>query len=122
MSPSKRTVIIAAGGAFLLKLSLALFTYGSNDVRTWEYDLAALRTAGFAELYRTGVQYRPPSGAPSGAMSQRQAFIHPPAILHMLPILGSRFWLRVICAVADAGTLAVLWSMSERRGLLLAAL
>lgn len=91
--------------AFLLKLLLAGSTAGSNDARTWEHDLTALRAAGFAELYWTGVQY----DSPAGRLSQRQVFIHPPAVLHALPILGNRFWLRAACALADAGTLVLLW-------------
>jgi len=93
--------------AFSLKLILAACTLGTNDARTWEHDLTTLRTTGFAELYRSGVQYNSPGGRPS----LRQAFIHPPAILHGLRIVGNRFWLRAACALADAGTLALLWRM-----------
>ena len=93
--------------ALLLKLLLATSTAGTNDARTWEHDLTTLRTVGFAELYRSGVQYDSPDGRPS----QRQAFIHPPAVLHALRIFGNRFWLRAACAIADAGTLVLLWRM-----------
>ena len=103
-------LIFAAVVALLLKLLLAASTLGTNDARTWEYDLTTLRTAGFAELYRSGVQY----DSPDGRLSQRQAFIHPPAVLHALRIFGNRLWLRAACAIADAGTLAVLWSMFRR--------
>jgi hypothetical protein len=104
--------LLAAGVlAFLLKLLLAASTAGSNDARTWEYDLTALRTVGFTELYRSGVQF----DSPTGRLSQRQAFIHPPAVLHRLRILGNGFWLRAICALADAGTLVLLWSMFRSR-------
>ncbi len=111
----KHGVISAGVVALLLKLVLAACTLGTNDVRTWEHDLTALRTVGFAELYRSGVQYDSPDGRPS----QRQVFIHPPAVLHVLRILGNRFWLRATCALADAGTLALLWSMFRGRGALL---
>ena len=104
-------LVVAGVIAFLLKLLLAGSTMGSNDARTWEYDLTTLRTAGFAELYRWGVQYDVEYDSPSGRLSQRQAFIHPPAVLHALRILGNRFWLRATCALADAGTLALLWRM-----------
>ena len=106
--------------ALLLKLLLAASTAGTNDARTWEHDLTTLRTAGFTELYRSGVQYR----STAGALLPRQAFIHPPAILNGLRIIGSlqdttglplRFWLRAACALADAGTLALLWSMFRSR-------
>ena len=33
-----------------------------QDARTWEHDLTTLRIAGFAELYRSGVQYDSPAG------------------------------------------------------------
>jgi hypothetical protein len=106
----KRVLLFAGNLALLLKLVLALSTAGSNDARTWEHDLIALRTSGFAELYRSGVQYH----SPDGSLSQRQVFIHPPAVLHALRILGNRFWLRAICALADAGTLVLIWKMSRR--------
>jgi len=111
--------------ALCLKLLLAASTAGSNDAITWEHNLITLRTAGFAELYRSGVQYDSPDGRPS----QRQAFIHPPAVLHGLRLLGAlqeasgwplRFWLRAAGALADLGTLMLLRGMfRERRGALL---
>jgi len=108
--------LLCAGGiAFLLKLLLAASTVGTNDARTWEQNLTTLRTSGFAELYRSGVQYR----STAGALLPRQAFIHPPAVLHVLRILGNRFWLRAACALADAGTLALLWCMFRGRARLL---
>lgn len=103
----------AATLAFCLKLLLAAWTAGSNDTRTWEHDWILLRTDGFAELYRSGVQY----ASPAGRLSQRQVFVHPPAVLHGLRMLGAlqetsgwplRFWLRAMCALADLGTLLLL--------------
>lgn len=108
-------LIFAAVVALLLKLLLAACTLGTNDARTWEHDLVTLRTAGFAELYRSGVRY----DSPDGRLSQRQDFIHPPAVLHALFIFGSRFWLRALGAIADAGTLALLWAMFRNRAQLL---
>ena len=99
----------------LLKLVLAASTAGTNDARTWEYDLTTLRTTGFAELYRSGVQY----DSPDGRLSQRQAFIHPPAVLHVIDLLGNRFRLRAACAIADAGTLVLLWRMFGSRSQML---
>src|SRR5690242_14834886 len=90
--PESAVKLVVAGMiAFLLKLLLAGSTMGSNDARTWKYDLTTLHTAGFAELYRWGVQYDVDYDSPSGRLSQRQAFIHPPAVLHALRILGNRF-------------------------------
>ena len=108
-------LVIAGVFALVLKLLLAACTVGTNDARTWEHDLTALRTTGFAELYRSGVQYDSPAGRPS----QRQAFIHPPAVLHGLRILGNRFLLRALCAFADVGTLGLLWSIFRGRAPLL---
>jgi hypothetical protein len=110
--------------ALLLKLLLAASMAGTNDARTWEHDLTALRTTGFAELYRSGVQYR----SSAGALLPRQVFIHPPAVLHGLRMAGSlqdttglplRFWLRAACALADAGTLVLLWTTFRSRAELL---
>ncbi len=117
-------VLLAGIIAVLLKLLLALSTAGTNDVRTWEHDLTTLRTAGFVELYRSGVQY----DSPAGRLDPRQVFIHPPAVLHGLLIVGSlqdrtgwplRFWLRAACALADAGTLVLLWRMFGKRAQIL---
>jgi Mannosyltransferase (PIG-M) len=108
-------LVVAGVIALLLKLLLAACTLGTNDARTWEHDLVTLRTSGFAELYRSGVQY----DSPAGRLSQRQAFIHPPAVLHALPILGNPFWLRAVCALADACTLTLLWSMFGNRAQIL---
>ncbi|HYL38418.1 MAG TPA: glycosyltransferase 87 family protein [Bryobacteraceae bacterium] len=108
-----RRILWAAAGAFLLKVLLALFTAGTNDALTWEHNLARLDNAGFAELYRAGAQYNSPSGKAYPA----QAFIHPPAVLHLLRALGKmqqlsglpvRFWLRTTCALADAVMLGLL--------------
>jgi hypothetical protein len=108
-------LVLAGILALALKLVLAACTLGTNDARTWEHNLAAFHTVGFAELYRSGVGYPSPAGRPS----QRQEFIHPPAVLHALRILGNRFWLRAADAAADAGTLGLLWSMFRDRALLL---
>lgn len=112
--------LAAALFAFLLKLLLAWHTAGTNDALTWARDLAALRSAGFAELYRSGVQY----AAPSGKLYPRQAFIHPPGTLHLLRALEwleqrsgwpLRFWLRAACALADAAMLALVWLQCSKR-------
>lgn len=124
---SSRLLLLAGILAFALKLALASSTGGTNDVRTWEYDSIALRTTGFAELYRSGVQY--PSSA--GALWPVQAFIHPPAVLRGLQVFGAlqdvtgwplRFWLRAACALADAGTFSLLWCMFGDRVPLLVVL
>jgi hypothetical protein len=99
-----------------VKLLLALFTTGTNDSITRDRDVAVLRSAGAVELYRHGVQYMTSAGTPG----PRQEFIHPPAWLRALQLMGAlqdatglppHVWVRIGCALADAGTLALLWLM-----------
>jgi hypothetical protein len=121
-----RKLVCAASVALAVKLVLALFTVGTNDSLTWDHDLAKLKTAGAARLYREGVQYC----SPSGRLYPRQDFVHPPAVVNGLRGLGIlqdasglplRFWLRLACALADIGTLLLVWLMfpSMRDGNLL---
>ena len=114
-----RSLFCVAAGALLLKTFLALFTVGTNDALTWEHDLDKLRAAGFTQLYREGVQY----SSPSGTAYPRQDFIHPAAMVHGLRGLGMlqdvsglplRFYLRLICAFADIGTLVTVWMILGR--------
>ena len=111
-----RTLRWAAIAALSVKLLLALFTTGTNDSITWDRDVAVLRSSGAAELYRHGVQY--PTMA--GTSGLRQEFIHPPALLHGLQLLGAlrnitglppHVWMRIACAFADVVTLALLCLM-----------
>jgi hypothetical protein len=111
----------AVAAALLAKLFLALFTTGSNDALTWTHDLSTLRTEGPASLYREGVQY----ASPSGKLYQRQVFIHPPGVVSGLYGLGIlqdasglplTFWIRILCAFADIGTVAVVWALFRRTG------
>lgn len=111
-----RLLCSVAAVAFVLKALLALFTVGTNDMSTWDHDLVKLRAAGFADLYKEGVQYSSPSGRPY----PNQPFIHPPAVLTGLRLLGAlqsltglpfRFWLRIACGFADVGMLAMIWGM-----------
>lgn len=124
-------LLCAAGLALGVKLLLALFTTGTNDSITWDQDVMVLRAQGAAELYRNGVQYPTAAGNPG----PRQAFIHPPAMLQGLLLLDGlrtgtgippHVWMRIACAFADAGTLALLWVMfpgvAYRPALILVAL
>src|ERR1700693_4521923 len=72
-----RWLICAATAAFIIKIFIAFYTVGTNDSLTWDHDLAKLRTGGFTQLYREGVQY----SSPSGWMYPRQDFVHPPAVV-----------------------------------------
>ena len=111
-----RLLTSVAIGALAFKIALALFTFGTNDSTTWDHNVAVLRSEGYAALYREGAQYAPEAGM---AMS-RQAFIHPPAVLHALRLLGAlqdstglppHVSLRIACAFADIITLTILWLM-----------
>jgi hypothetical protein len=106
-----RRIIIAAAVAFAVKILLAVTTYGTNDVLTWEADLRTLQTRGAQTLYLEGA--RPTwQGNSTGV---KQQFNHPPFVLRVLQAwafladatgLPFRAWLRVTCALAD---IAMLW-------------
>jgi hypothetical protein len=125
-----RTVLICAAlVALLLKLVLASSSAGSNDALTWERDLVKLKHLGFVSLYQDGVQVN----SFDGRIHSVQMFIHPPAMLHVLRILGKlqdltalplRFWMRFLCALADLGVMIILWKAHARdfRVLMLVAL
>jgi hypothetical protein len=109
-------VIAAAALAFIIKTSLAWNTYGTNDVLTWEQDLAKLHADGSTALYRDGIQF-------SGGPLTLQAFVHPPFMIHLLgfwDLLASvshipvRFWMRFTCALADVGSLIVVCKLHRR--------
>jgi len=109
-------ILIAAAGAiaFILKTALAVNTYGSTDIMTWERDLTKVETQGVEALYRDGVPYI----SRQGVVYNIQPFIHPPFMVHVLRGWGllakmsglpMRFWLRFTCALADlASVLLVL--------------
>jgi hypothetical protein len=116
----RATIVAVAAIAFLLKTTLALRTYGTNDVMTWEQDLKKLHDRGATVLYREGVQ----SFSPVGNPYHQQLFIHPPFVIHLLRFWGllarvSRlplgFWMRFTCAIADIGSLLVIWQTGKQR-------
>ena len=98
----------AAAAAFAIKIYIALTTYGSNDVLSWELFIATKRLYGGMGLY-----YRV------------EQFNHPPFIIHLLSFLGfrrdvdflSRFHsgLRLPAILADV---AARYSRSENSDLL----
>src|SRR5437899_9945953 len=77
------SLVVVVAIVSVLKITLALTTYGTNDVLTWEQDLAKIETRGPSVLYREGVQSFSKTGEPYHA----QPFIHPPFMIHVL-----RFW------------------------------
>jgi glycosyl transferase family 87 len=118
--------VFLAVAAFLLKTAIALTTYGSTDVLLFEADLTKIRRDGALALYRDGI-----STEWCGQAGQRACppFNHPPLMIRALEAWGllsrlsglpPRFWLRLTCALADLGSLAMLTRMlsqqlSERR-------
>jgi Glycosyltransferase family 87 len=109
-TPIRRTrswgLIAAAAFAFALKTTIAFTTYGTNDVTTFERDLAKLQRQGAATLYREGITYI----SADGARYKNQPFIHPPFMLTVLGTWGLLakltglplgFWLRLTSSMAD---------------------
>ena len=116
-----RGLVVLASAAFVLKITIALSTYGSTDALIYEADLMKIRRDGAVALYRDGI-----STEWCGEAGQRSCppFIHPPFIIRALEGWGAladfsglplRFWLRFTCAVADAGSLALLLRMLTSR-------
>lgn len=98
--------IAAAVLALALKTVIALTTYGTNDVMTWERDLAKVESRGAAALYQEGISYV----SADGVVYADQPFIHPPFMLTALRAwdflarvsgLPLRFWLRFTSSIAD---------------------
>lgn len=106
-------LIAAAAFALALKTTIALTTYGTNDVTTWERDLAKFERQGAAALYREGISYV----SADGTRRENQPFIHPPFMLTALRTWGLlarlsglplRFWLRFTSSVADVFSLLLI--------------
>jgi hypothetical protein len=103
----RRTAVVAiAAIAFFAKLWLALSTYGTNDVYTYERFGLWSQYLG-ADLYRIAPDLN-----------------HPPSMLHFLSaLLGLSgftplpfpFWLRFFGIVADLGTLWLIWRIAGPR-------
>jgi len=100
LRPSGRLVAIVASVAFLLKMAIALRTYGTNDVFAYERFLHWSRYLGVG-LYRAAWDFN-----------------HPPFMLHVLRGMGwlaqtsgvaFPFWLRLPGIVADPITLWLVW-------------
>ncbi|MGA2264443.1 MAG: glycosyltransferase 87 family protein, partial [Acidobacteriota bacterium] len=120
--PNARTILVLlAGLAFVVKVLLALHTFGSFDVLTWQRDLEAIHLRGVPDLYRNGISYF----SPEGRLLITQSFIHPPFIIHALHVwewlsigtgLPVQFWIRFTCAVADVASLMLLAGVLRRGG------
>lgn len=116
----KAAIVTAAALAFLSKILLALNTWGTNDVFTWE------RFADWSRIFGVGLYVAD------------RGYNHPPSMIHALHAMqwAARvtgiffpFWLRLPAIAADAASLWIVWQMlvsqfSETRvrwGLLLLA-
>jgi hypothetical protein len=115
-------VLLTAALAFTLKLALALNTYGTNDVITWERHLAKIKDDGALAWYRDGPDIRTPAGRPIAG----QVPNHPPFVISMLAAwdylarvsgLPFRFWLRFTSSLADVFSLLLIWKCRIAAGL-----
>jgi hypothetical protein len=113
--------VLAAVGAFALKLAIAATTHGSTDVLLFEADVAKMERDGMVGLYRDGI-----ATEWCGRSDTRPCppFNHPPFMAGVLRAWSAleagsgvplRFWLRFSAAVADVGSLLVLGSLLRRR-------
>ena len=113
--------MLAALGAFVLKVALAATTHGSTDVLLFEADAEKVRRDGAVALYRDGVVTEWCGGPETRPCPP---FNHPPFMIQVLRAWSTleavsgvplRFWLRLSAAVADVGSLLVLARLLQRR-------
>lgn len=102
----KAAIVTAATLAFLCKILLALNTWGTNDVFTWE------RFADWSRIFGAGLYVAD------------RGFNHPPAMIHALHAMqwAARvtgiffpFWLRLPAIVADTASLWIVWQLLSSR-------
>lgn len=115
-------ILFAAVLSFMGKVVIATRTFGSTDAGLWEANLKQLQEAGPVALYENGTVLQ--SNGPS---YRSEVFNHPPFMLRLLSLGGwladqtrmpFRFWLRVVCAVADLASIGLLLGLARRAGLL----
>src|SRR5260370_4767813 len=111
----KALLITAATAAFLIKVCLAFFTIGTNDMVTFESMIVKLQTRGTVVLYAEGTDVTI-TGEKIGMIQMN----HPPFSLNLLTAWGAmekvtrwpvRFWMRLTCALADLLTVWLLWRL-----------
>ena len=109
----KKRIVIAAVFALILKLGLAWFSPGTQDVITWEQFVTDDRGLGGVAVY-----HKP--------YTSSSFFNHPPFMLHFVGALGwitdvtglpVRFCLRLAPSIADVGSAFVLWKIFQNRSL-----
>lgn len=100
-----RLAILGTASALLLKLGLAFWTAGTNDVVYWTAYAAYLRNFGALRVY-----------------SDIPGFNHPPFMLQVLRTLtflsvstglSFAFWLRLPGILADVGSVFLLWKILD---------
>jgi hypothetical protein len=101
---SQRSAVIVgvtALAALALKILIAVRTYGTNDVLSWEQFAWTLRESGGIGLYH-----------------EERLFNHPPFMIHALRLLDFvasktgtpfSFWFRLPAILADAGSTYLVW-------------
>lgn len=108
-------VLACTLSALVCKLLLAWFTFGTNDVLTWQVSAEREERGEFLDLYRNGNRFQLPDGR-----ILPQVYNHPPTVfyaLHMWRRLESmtglpmRFWMRATDAFADLLSLAAIASL-----------
>lgn len=104
---------LAAALALAIKLTIALRTYGTNDVSYWAWFLEQLRASGGVGLYHAT---DPSNGS--------KFFNHPPFMIRGLQLfdwlaahtaLPFQFWLRLPAIVADLVSLTLVWRLLAGR-------
>jgi hypothetical protein len=120
----KWLVLVAAALAFALKVVIALNTYGTNDVLTWERHWAKIKDEGGLAWYRRGPDVRSPGGRTITGQAAVQPN-HPPFVISLLAAwdrlarvsgLPFRFWLRFTSSLADIATLLLVWKCRVSAG------
>lgn len=114
--PSNRWLLVialAALIAFAVKITIALTTYGTNDVSYWAWFLERLHESGGVGLYH--------STDPSNGT---KFFNHPPFMIRALQVMNwltvttgvpFPFWLRLPAIIADLGSLLLVWRLLAPR-------
>jgi hypothetical protein len=118
-------VLTAAALALALKVTIALNTYGTNDVITWERNWDKIKTEGGLAWYRRGPDVRSPAGRIITGQPSVQPN-HPPFVISMLAAwdrlarfsgLPFRFWLRFTSSLADIASLILIWKCRAQAGI-----
>jgi hypothetical protein len=114
-----RGLLITAMASFFLKCAMALATFGSLDVYSFNrFVPISYQPGGVASLFRNGIHL-----VVRGHDFGIQYFSHPPSMIHVLRLwywmggqtgLPLQFWMRFYCAIADLVSLIFLWELSRR--------